>query len=383
MPKAHFRYEVIAEDLRQNIHSGQHPVGHRLPPEPDLARQYGVNRITLRKALHLLEADGLLDRRPGRGTFVLTPRDGKPAAPDNRMVLFVGPRHGHLREELFQAVVGAAQASGRGVYPFDPKDPSGCSAEAVRTVQGLLDAGGSLLATDGAWREATTVAGADRRAPVHIELLGPAWPLLPGYHAAADHLRAGLIATRHLLQLGHRRIAFIGAHPEDSPAPDPLAPVKLTHPACEGYRLALAESGVAEERSLGYYAAGVDRRGVELLGKFLDRLDGWASAFVCDADFRAVTLNHALQERGLKVPGDISLVGMGNTPWCEMVGTGLDSIDLAVPELARLALSLCALPPPAGPVVCQLTPTLVVRGSTAPLAPPAATPRPKAMRRRP
>ena len=72
-------------------------------------------------------------------------------------------------------------------------------------------------------------------------------------------------------------------------------------------------------------------------------------------------LLQALQARGLQVPRDVSLIGIGNTPWC-----GLDSVALNEEELARLALSLCALPPPTERVIFHVNPRLVVRGSCVP-----------------
>src|SRR5260370_11442742 len=60
----------IASSLRLAIRERQLAAGDRLPNEPDLARQLGVSRMTLREALGSLERDGFLHRRPGVGTFI-------------------------------------------------------------------------------------------------------------------------------------------------------------------------------------------------------------------------------------------------------------------------------------------------------------------------
>lgn len=60
---------VVADDLRRSIESGAFEAG-RLPSEPDLARQLGVSRATLRQAITELEEAGLVRRHHGRGTFV-------------------------------------------------------------------------------------------------------------------------------------------------------------------------------------------------------------------------------------------------------------------------------------------------------------------------
>jgi GntR family transcriptional regulator len=60
----------IADDLRERLESGEFMAGARLPSEPELARMLGVSRGSLRSAIALLEADGLLRRMHGSGTFV-------------------------------------------------------------------------------------------------------------------------------------------------------------------------------------------------------------------------------------------------------------------------------------------------------------------------
>jgi GntR family transcriptional regulator len=63
-------YIQIAESLLDQIESGKLAPGHRLPPERELSRALGVNRLTLRQALDMLETQGLLVRRPGHGTHI-------------------------------------------------------------------------------------------------------------------------------------------------------------------------------------------------------------------------------------------------------------------------------------------------------------------------
>lgn len=67
-------YVQIAESLLQRIESGELAPGDRLPPERALSQMLGVNRMTLRQALKVLELQGLLERRQGRGTTVALPK---------------------------------------------------------------------------------------------------------------------------------------------------------------------------------------------------------------------------------------------------------------------------------------------------------------------
>ncbi|MCX6070561.1 MAG: GntR family transcriptional regulator [Chloroflexi bacterium] len=67
-------YVQIADSLLDRIESGRLLAGDRLPPERELSEGLGVNRVTLRRALRVLESRGLLIRRQGSGTYVADPK---------------------------------------------------------------------------------------------------------------------------------------------------------------------------------------------------------------------------------------------------------------------------------------------------------------------
>lgn len=68
--------------LRDEISSGAHAPGARLASEPALAAEHGVSRVTVRRALDLLAAEGLVLRRPGAGTFVRHGASARPVIAD-------------------------------------------------------------------------------------------------------------------------------------------------------------------------------------------------------------------------------------------------------------------------------------------------------------
>ena len=66
-------YQVIFEDLRKKIFSGEVNPGEMLPSESELAKQYNASRVTIRKSLEMLEREKIIRSWHGKGYFVLTP----------------------------------------------------------------------------------------------------------------------------------------------------------------------------------------------------------------------------------------------------------------------------------------------------------------------
>lgn len=113
-----------------------------------------------------------------------------------------------------------------------------------------------------------------------------------------DNLHGGLIATRHLLELGHRRIACI------------TGPSNLT-PSAErviGYRYALEEFGVEVDEELILKGDFHPRSGYYATTELIQCRPRPTAIFTCN-DMMAIGALRALSEAGLQVPQDCSLVG--------------------------------------------------------------------------
>ena len=57
------RYQVLATELKKQLADGVYPVHSKIPSEHTLGAQFHVSRVTVRKALEILEGEGLLERR--------------------------------------------------------------------------------------------------------------------------------------------------------------------------------------------------------------------------------------------------------------------------------------------------------------------------------
>lgn len=75
------KYVQIQSFILRKIESGEFPIGGRIPPEIELARQFGVSRLTVNTAMKELAGSGIVERVQGRGTFVRTVPGKAPGRP--------------------------------------------------------------------------------------------------------------------------------------------------------------------------------------------------------------------------------------------------------------------------------------------------------------
>lgn len=176
----------------------------------------------------------------------------------------------------------------------------------------------------------------------------------------ATNWAGGRTATEHLLDLGHRRIAWIGGPGGSAAARDRL----------HGYRAALDSAGVPFDPALvrsDEFAVETGTRHALALLRMHDR----PTAVVAGDDEIAVGVLAAAQELALPVPAALSVVGFDDTPQASWTSPRLTSVHQPLDGMGRMAvetvLGLASGAPPASWSV-QLATTLVVRESTAPPA---------------
>jgi LacI family transcriptional regulator len=175
----------------------------------------------------------------------------------------------------------------------------------------------------------------------------------------ADSLRGALLATEHLLSLGHRRIALLTGRPD-------LRSAQLRE---TGYRRALANADVQVDESLirlGAYDAEISRRSAHEL---LTRTDRPTAVFAAN-DVSAIATVEAASALGLRVPEDLSVVGFDNIPESALCTPPLTTVDQPIREMGRRAIMLLIRlinGEEPGETHLTLDTSLVVRRSTLPV----------------
>ena len=137
-----------------------------------------------------------------------------------------------------------------------------------------------------------------------------------------DQFEGGRLATQHLIELGHRRIAHIAGLREQADA----APRK------EGYLRAHADAGLAVEPRLIAEGNFVETGGIQAMNQLLDTHLPFTAVF-CANDQTAWGARLALQRRGLRVPEDISLVGFDDLPQSAFMSPPVTTVRQPVYEM--------------------------------------------------
>jgi LacI family transcriptional regulator len=187
---------------------------------------------------------------------------------------------------------------------------------------------------------------------------------LPGLSAnfvGVDDEAVGMLATKHLIDIGCKTIAHIRG-PETSPGIRRL----------EGYKRALAQAGlrVSDDYIIRERKGDVETRqcGAEAMGRLL-RLNPRPDGVFCFNDPFAIGAMHRVLDEGLRIPEDVAIIGCGNLHYDDSLRIPLSSINQHSckigEEAARITLAILSSKVAPRPETIVLEPEVVVRASTA------------------
>jgi DNA-binding LacI/PurR family transcriptional regulator len=152
----------------------------------------------------------------------------------------------------------------------------------------------------------------------------------PKDHVTMKNIEAAQAATEYLIGLGHKRIAVIGAHKGEVIG---SAGLRLT-----GYKKALKAAGIKYDESLvGYTAPWFRSNGAEVMAGLLKRTRDFTAVFALN-DLLAFGAMRVLQEQGISIPKDVSVLGFDNLEEAKYSIPSLSSLEPGKEEIARKAV---------------------------------------------
>ena len=327
IPEASPLYYQIQKSLEAKIREGEYAPGSFLPPERDLAIALSVNRMTLRRALSELEKLGLLERKQGIGTIVKRPP---------RKKLRVGVIYYTLNDAsnidgfygtiFYEINRHISDNNGRVLFLTVNELRSGLKEViAEEDLTGII----MLGVMDNLDIRKTMETG------IPVVLVDYFDKDLNLDGVVVDDFGGGYQATKHLIENGHKHIAYIGGVRRD--INKELVSEASSKERHSGYLKALEDAGIKtnymeEER--------ISREGGFCSGETILTKHPEVTAFVGFDDTMAWGLYDAVAKLGKKIPEEISIVAFGDdTKFSNLLTPSLTTIDISdIPSLGKLAV---------------------------------------------
>lgn len=268
--------------------------------------------------------------------------------------LLIATLHGPWAEELLRGTVEAAVEGGASVVVTIVDSPEEFTSWLDRAAERGTDGALCVLHLPGS-RELQRLAAA--RIPLIV--IDP--PEEPGDEirsVGTTNWQGSMTATRHLIELGHRRIGIISGP----------AGLWSCRSRLDGYRAALQAAGLPVDADLvcqdKFSAPGGKRQAARLLA-----LPEPPTAIVAGNDSQAFGVLQDLGERGLRAPADLSVVGFDDVPVASWATPALTTVRQPLAAMAATAFRMLRSHPATAagePRHIELATTLVIRQSTGP-----------------
>lgn len=326
--------------------------GQQFWTELGLVEQLGLSQITVRRALHDLTREGLLERRRGSGSFVRKEKAGQIRS----LGIFIPAYNSALFSSMLDHWAYLLRGSGRRIHIYHTHQGESV-AEALSHLQGTADTEGIILCGNSSQvtRELFDALKARGFRMVNVDSMVSG---LPCTYVGVDNEIGIRLSLRHLMDLGHRSVVLFVKEPEDSE--------NVTMRMQVFSRLA---------REMGLESAIVSCQIHTDTGpKFTvtEALDGmWSqpnrpTAVLGVSDASAWAVLRWCVQRGLLVPDELSVMGFDDDRPSQYMNPSLTTTTQPLEAICRRALQM--LQDGGSPEAEYIAPTLTIRESTAPSA---------------
>jgi DNA-binding LacI/PurR family transcriptional regulator len=351
-------YHQIIDDIQQRVKSGNLKVGDQIGSQNELAKEYNVSLITVKKALSELIKEGILYSRVGKGTYVASQNPKS----QNVTTRTIGLVLQDMKSPFFSLIAQEAEniAFQRGYSIFFSNVSGQLEKEESQISQfRQMGVSGLIIAS------MTHVYYADEMIrKLHNE--GFPYVMVSYIHdpdiyfVGTNHEYGGYIATGHLIEGGYKRISYINGEEGNLVG-------ELRY---QGYVRALTEHGREVNDKYVYrlphggewydFTSGYE------MGKIICKLSDRPDAVFLYNDLAALGFQRAILEFGLRIPEDMAIVGFDDIDRASYARVPLTTVKQPIKEIADQAIEniLKRKNKEYAPVKTILNPELVVRNST-------------------
>ena len=176
-----------------------------------------------------------------------------------------------------------------------------------------------------------------------------------GTDVVFDYRQGGDMATKHLIEYGHKRIGCVAGKKN----------FQVTRERLEGYKMALQEAGIPYDEELVVYGDYTMNSGYQALSYIMGKK---VTAIFSMNDEMAFGVYRAARMYGVKIPEDVSIVGFDNVPFADVMQVPLTTVHIPVEEMGKYigerTMELIEGAEEQGRNEREYKPQLLLRGST-------------------
>ena len=324
--------QQIREQITWLIVDGVIKVGDKLPSIHILSEQIGVNLHTVREAYRQLEADGLVESMPGRGTHVidfnLSSLLNLGSERKSHTIGIILPSWSNPFYHKFLEGVEFSDESNKTLYflSITHDDPLKAWREIARLIAKGVD--GLLIVSHDIDFIMDSKEGPQKL--VGIPYVSVDAPGAPGYSVEINLYSAGYQAAQYLIEQGHTKIGLI-TYDRD---------IHNVRPINQGFQDGLKNGGIEMKQDLLSRVDGFQISAGEKGMQYFLRFDDPPSAVFAITDLMAIGAMRIARGSGLNIPEDLSIIGFNNIDMGEIVDPPLTTITAPSETLGKEAMKM-------------------------------------------
>lgn len=297
----------------------------------DIARECGVSvatvsmalsekptRVSERTRMKVREVARKYNYRPNNAAVSLANKKSRLIG-----IVFNDLRNTHI-SSLFMAINSVLEKSGYSLVCHIIEDEQNVNPDLVRDI--MADNIAALI-----WAKSLEIEMNESAKSVKEAINGLQIPIITmdqydftcrGVDVLFDYKKGAYMATRHLIECGHRRVGCVAGEKN----------FYVTQQRIEGYREALEENGISYDPDLLFYGDYTMKSGYEAFPYIMGQK---VSAIFSMNDEMAFGIYRAARLYGVSIPEDISIIGFDNVPFSDVMQIPLTTIGVPVEEMGR------------------------------------------------
>jgi len=335
------KYRQLQSEIERLIAENILQLNTRLPGENEFYNRLGLSRTTVRKALEALEKAHLIYRVQGQGTFIGSKppayQEKAGSAKSGKNKKLIGVILPNITNEIYPFILSGIEQAvySRNICVFSANS-GGSHDRELRNINEMLNNSidGLILEPlySGFDQKETRLVSLLEKLTIPVVLINNDIPSINCSKIMQDDEGGGRLITEHLLEHGHRRIAFIY---NDK--------ISTCFERRKGYRAALAAAGIDHDGRLEIAyndEEGIVYPGYVITKQLLENSKLGVTAIFYYNDDLAFQGLVAIQSLNMKVPNDISIAGYDDVPRSSLKGIWLTTVSHPKSLIGNWAASL-------------------------------------------